>query len=138
MLARLTHLEKACYCLIRLGDMPMPVHRLGGVSSHATGASQQPSPLDMHYFCTSTVSVGTGAHPTAAVRFRLPVARMIEDASAATTVAPSRLHRYCNLKLPVQKMAGCYSCHTSDSEERCALWLINAVLREGHGMRALT
>ena len=31
-------------------------------------------------------------HPTAAVRLRFPVARMMEDASAATTVAPSRLH----------------------------------------------
>ena len=47
---------------------------------------------------------------------------MIEDASAATTVAPSRLHRYCNLKLPAQKMAGCYSCRISDCEEGCALW----------------
>ena len=31
-------------------------------------------------------------HPTAAVRLRFPVARIMEDASAATTVAPSRLH----------------------------------------------
>ena len=73
------------------------------------------------------------AHPTAAVRFRLPVARMIEDASAATTVAPSRLHKYCSIKLPAQKMAGRYSCRTSDSEEGRALWAQQCGAERGIG-----
>ena len=54
------------------------------------------------------VVVRKRAHPTAAVRFRLPVARMIEDASAATTVAPSRLHRMSQFERAAQNIGRGY------------------------------
>lgn len=58
---------------------------------HCTSLAQRRTPESRHNGEGSSRAAGPGpaTHPTAAVRLRLPVHRMMEAGSACTTVAPS-------------------------------------------------
>ena len=74
---------------------------------------------------TSTLPPRSLTHPTAAVRLRLPVERMMEEASACTTRAPSR----CSSAISCSSsfcMRPCTSCSTGEARRQAGgrvVWL---------------